>query len=69
MLDEKYFRRLSKFAGDKAKWKSWLFSFLVNIGKIDKKLSNEIIRLLARKSESREDPYKYDAAKDEELDT
>ena len=68
LLDEKYFRRLSKFAGEKDKWKSWLFSFTVSLGMVDKRLSSEVIRLLARRGESRDDPYKYDVANDPELD-
>ena len=67
-LEEKYFRRLSKFAGDKAKWKSWMFSFTTMLGMVDRKLAHEVIRLMVRESNNKADPEKYEVEKDSLLD-
>ena len=64
LLEDKYFARLAPFNGNKDKWKSWLFDFLVNVGMINKTLSTEILRLLVRKAGDKEDPYKYDVSSD-----
>ena len=68
ILEEKCFRRLSKFAGDKAKWKSWMFSFTTMLGMVDRKLAHEVIRLLVRESDNKSDPEKYDVEKDGLMD-
>ncbi len=45
-LDEKYFRRVTAFEGDFAKFRGWLFDLNVAIGQIDKELAGELERLL-----------------------
>ena len=45
-LDEKYFRRVTAFEGDFAKFRGWLFDLDVAIGQIDKELAGELERLL-----------------------
>ena len=34
LLDEKYFRRIDKFAGEPSKWQEWLFALLVAVGSV-----------------------------------
>ena len=45
-LGEKYFRRVTAFEGDFAKFRGWLFDLNVAIGQIDKELAGELERLL-----------------------
>ena len=45
-LDEKYFRRVTAFARDFAKFRGWLFDSNVAIGQIDKELAGELERLM-----------------------
>ena len=33
-LDERYFRRMEKFEGDKQTYRSWRFDFLVAVGQV-----------------------------------
>ena len=44
-LEEKYFRRMDKFEGDAAKYRSWMFDLGVAIGGIDEELASELERL------------------------
>ena len=41
-LEEKYFRRLDVFDGDRAKFRNWLWDLTVAIGQIDIRLSEEL---------------------------
>ena len=45
-LDGKYFRRVTAFKGDFAKFRGWLFDLNVAIGQIDKELAGELERLM-----------------------
>ena len=45
-LEEKYFRRVTAFEGDFAKFRGWLFDLNVAIGQVDKELAGELERLV-----------------------
>ena len=47
-LDEKYFRRMSNFAGDPGKFRSWFFDLVVCIGQVDTGLGEELKNFLGR---------------------
>ena len=69
LIDQKYFSTMAKYEGDRAKWKSWLFTFTVTLGMIDRKLADEITRLLVREAEAKRDPYRYSMESDGLLDS
>ena len=46
VLEEKYFRRVTAFEGDFAKFRGWLFDLSVAIGQVDKELAGELERLV-----------------------
>ena len=62
-LDEKYFRRVDKFDGDVSRFRGWMFDLMVAIGQVDNKLSDCLMRMLARKQQD-----KYNPMTDFELD-
>ena len=45
ILEEKYFRRMDKFEGDAAKYRSWVFELGIAIAGIDEELAGELERL------------------------
>ena len=49
-MDEKYFRRMDVFEGDRSRFRHWLFDFNVAIGTIDKGLARELDRLVETES-------------------
>ena len=46
ILDTKYFQRVDKFEGNPAKFKSWIFDLLTQIGSIDSELAKDLRTLL-----------------------
>ena len=64
-LDEKCFRRMDTFDGDRAKFRGWMFDSAVCIGQIDKGLSDQI-RMPMASNKSRDD--KWDPKEDWDLD-
>ena len=46
ILDTKYFQRVDKFEGNPAKFKSWIFDLLTQIGSIDSELAKDLRKLL-----------------------
>eukprot|EP00973_Karenia_brevis_P066831 9290297-Karenia_brevis.AAC.1 len=48
MLDEKYFMRMDKFAGDVSQLRMWMFNFGVELRQVDSQLVEEIRRLISR---------------------
>ena len=47
-LDERQFRRVDKFKGEKDKYKSWLYEVLTGVGRINPELGKEIKELLKK---------------------
>eukprot|EP00973_Karenia_brevis_P043231 5989626-Karenia_brevis.AAC.1 len=41
ILDEKYVRRMNKFAGDTSQLRVWMFNFEVALCTVDKKVADE----------------------------
>eukprot|EP00973_Karenia_brevis_P011175 1511799-Karenia_brevis.AAC.1 len=41
-LEEKYFRRMSKFGGEMSQFRMWMFNLGVALGTVDRKLAEEI---------------------------
>ena len=44
------------------------FTFTVTLGMIDQNLADEVVRLLVRRADIKEDPSRYSSAEDSELD-
>eukprot|EP00973_Karenia_brevis_P021131 2905973-Karenia_brevis.AAC.1 len=47
-LEEKYFRRMSKFGGEMSQFRMWMFNLGVALGTVDRKLAEEIKKLIKR---------------------
>ena len=46
VLGEKYFRRCDKFDGTPAKFKSWVFDLVIQLGSVDQGLGREVREML-----------------------
>ena len=47
-LDERQFRRVDKFKGEKDKYKSWLYEVLTGVGRVNPELGREVKDLLKK---------------------
>ena len=66
VLEERHFRTMEKFEGDKSKFRHWVFDLGVAIGRVDRKLADELERLVIRVKEEKWDPV-LDSEVDQEL--
>ena len=46
ILDERHFRRVKEFDGDRTKYRSFLFEIFTIIGRLDKRLADELESLI-----------------------
>ena len=56
LLEEKYFRRMEVFEGDRSKFRNWVFDFLVQVGIVDKGLARELKKLTMKINEDKWNP-------------
>jgi hypothetical protein len=64
-LDEKHFRRVDKFKGDKDKYKSWMYEVLTAIGVVDTRLQKELKVLMKGFREQEKGFGDFDVDEDE----
>ena len=68
ILDEKYSRRMEVFDGDRLRFRGWIFDLTVCVGKVDKELAGQMVKLIAsvRSKDDGWDP-RLDQEVDQEL--
>ena len=66
VLEERHFRKMDTFDGDKSKFRHWVFDLGVAIGRVDRRLADELERLVIREKEDKWDPV-LDPEVDREL--
>eukprot|EP00973_Karenia_brevis_P025049 3453419-Karenia_brevis.AAC.1 len=67
VLDEKYFRRIDKYAGDSTQLRMWIFNLKVALGQVDSDLAQEVSKIPMREDASRF-PSDWDPANDASVD-
>ena len=67
-LDEKHFRRVDKFKGDKDKYKSWMYEVLTAIGVVDTKLQKDLKTLMKGYREEDKGFGEFDIEEEDEVD-
>ena len=65
ILDKKHFRRMEVFDGDRSTFRGWIFDLTVCVGKVDKELAGQMVKLTAP-GRSKDD--KWDPKRDSEVD-
>ena len=67
-LDERQFRRVDKFKGDKDKYKSWLYEVQTGVGRVNPELGKELKELLKKYREEELEYKDFDMENEEDMD-
>eukprot|EP00973_Karenia_brevis_P095636 12428299-Karenia_brevis.AAC.1 len=65
-LEEKHCRRMEKYSGEVSGYRMWTFDFVVALGQVDSRLSDEIRKLIGR-DDLNGLPTEWDPSKDVQL--
>ena len=55
-LEEKYFRRMDLFEGDRSKFRNWIFDLTVAVGLVDRHLSEALTNMMSQVRDEHWDP-------------
>eukprot|EP00973_Karenia_brevis_P075843 10537772-Karenia_brevis.AAC.1 len=66
-LEEKYFRRMSKFGGEMSQFRMWMFNLGVALSTVDRKPAEEI-KMLIRRDDHKKLPEDWNPKTDREID-